>query len=145
MQFLTYPLSNIRKTQKFAVDYSENQVQVFRNTHNIFPLNFLTIKKATDFLIPSTIPLGDLGQRDCISVVPLQLTAPARARLMELKDTAPSCALLLRAFTANTTTDLPLEAFRKPHSQDPQEHLYYSPFPPAGNLLHSTFKTGKEK
>lgn len=119
MQFFTYSLSNIRKRYKFTLDYSETQAQVFRNTHNVFPRNFLTIKKAMDFLIPSTIPLGDLGQRDCISATPLQLRAPACARLRQLKHAAPSCALLPRAFPANTTTDLPLEAFRKPHSQDP--------------------------
>lgn len=64
------------------MDYPETQAQVFWNTHNIFPLNIFTIKKATDFPIPRALPLGDLGQRDRVSAVPLQLTASACAGLV---------------------------------------------------------------
>lgn len=42
--------------------------------------------------------------------------------------------LMLQVHNLDT---LPLEAFHKPHSQDPQEYQYYSPFLPAENLLHS--------
>lgn len=40
MQFFPYSLSNIRKRFKFNVHYSENQAQVFWNTHNVFLLNY---------------------------------------------------------------------------------------------------------
>lgn len=63
MLVFPYYLSNTRKRYKFTVDCSETQAQVFWNTHNTFLLNFFTIKRAMDFLIPSTTPLGDLGQK----------------------------------------------------------------------------------
>lgn len=132
----------IKHTKK---GFLKTQAQVFWNTENKFPFNILSITRANNFLTPSTIPLADLGQGDHGSAVPLQLPAPAWARLMWLEHAATSCGLLLQAFPANSTTDLPLEAFRKPRSQDPQQHLYCSPFPPAGSLLHSTFKIGKQK
>lgn len=143
--FPILPIKHKKKIQIYCGLLRNPGTSVLKHTQYI-PVKLLYYQEEQwIFWVPALTPLGDLGQKRLRFCPALAAHSTSLCQANVTGACSPPCALLLCAVTATTTTDLPLEAFRKPRSQDPQEHLCYSPFPPAGNLLHSTFKTGKEK